>query len=189
MMPGFVGGGSAATAIVISAEQIATLRRLVAIGAMSTATVSAAFGTSLAIGLDLPQAVTDLVGEGPEAGAMHVTGKTGAGMARQPRHHVMPQEEREWFEERGMTGDLDIDQFTIDVDQAAHQAIHGGGNWRLGRRWPGEWNTRIMTELRNAEAVMGRVLRPNEILDVVARQMRLYKIPFDFVPYRSPFPF
>ena len=190
MMPAFAGGGSASmAAIAISAEQVTTLRRLVAIGAISTATVSAAFGTSLAVGLDVPAALTDLIGEGPEAGSIHVTGKTGAGMARQPRHHVMPQEERPWFEDRGMKGDLDIDQFTVDIDEGTHRAIHGGGNWRLGRTWPGEWNTMIMRELEAAEAAAGRMLRPNEILDVVARQMRLYKIPFNFVPYRLPFPF
>jgi hypothetical protein len=185
MMPAFVGGGSSAlTTIVISAEQIAALRRLVAIGAISLAGVSAALGTSFAVNLDVPPAVIDLIGEGPTAGAMQVGGTRFAGLARGPRHHVMPQEERRWFEERGMTGDLDIDEFTVDMEEAEHQAIHGGGNWRLGRTWSGEWNRHIMGVLRQQEAQLGRHLNPSEILNIVGREMRVYGIPMDFVPFR-----
>lgn len=187
MMPAFVGGGSAAVSVItITAEQIAALRQLIAIGALSTAVVSATLGTSLAVGVELPPALGDLIGEGPEATAMHETGKAGAGMGRSPRHHVMPQEERAWFEDHGMKGDLDIDQFTVEMDTAEHQAIHGGGDWRLGRTWAGEWNRQIMTVLRDAERIAGRKLAPKEILDVVAREMRRYGIPMDFVPYRGP---
>jgi hypothetical protein len=187
MMPALVGGGTgAASVVVVSAEQVEAVRRLIAIGAISTATVSAALGTSLAVGVDLPPELTDLIGEGPTADSMHATGRSGAGMARPPRHHVMPKEERKWFEDRGMTGDLDIDQFTVEMDEAEHQALHGGGNWRLGRTWPGEWNQRIMTVLRRAESTLGRRLRPDEILDRVAEEMRANDIPMDFVPYRSP---
>jgi hypothetical protein len=38
----------------------------------------------------------------------------GAGMNEPPRHHVLPKEFREWFEKRGFTGELDIDQFCVE---------------------------------------------------------------------------
>jgi len=28
---------------------------------------------------------------------------------------------------------MDIDNFCVRLEQAQHEAIHGGGNWRLGR--------------------------------------------------------
>ncbi len=79
---------------------------------------------------------------------MRVTGRAGAGMAEPPQHHVLPREFREWFEKRGFTGEMSIDQFCVRMEQARHEAIHGGGNWRLGRIWPGEWNRMIMKALR-----------------------------------------
>ena len=92
----------------------------------------------------------------------------------------MPQEFREWFEKRGFTGEMDIDQFCVELEQAHHQAIHGGGNWRLGRTWPGEWNQMIMKALHEAETKAGRMLTRNEILNIVAERMRDYDIPMNF---------
>ncbi|MCP3165288.1 hypothetical protein [Myxococcus qinghaiensis] len=34
---------------------------------------------------------------------------------------------REWFEARGFKGDMDIDQFCVRLEQAHHEATHGGG--------------------------------------------------------------
>src|SRR6185312_9313986 len=99
--------------------------------------------------------------------AMRETGKAGAGMARPPRHHVLPDELREWFEKRGFKGAMDIDHFCVELEQADHQAIHGGGNWRLGRTWPGEWNRMIMDALQKAESEAGRMLTRTEILNIV----------------------
>ncbi len=107
-------------------------------------------------------------------------------MAEPPEHHVLPREQREWFEKRGFTGEMSIDQFCVKLEQANHQAIHGGGNWRLGRMWPGEWNRMIMSELRDAETVAGRMLTRNEILKFVAKYMRDYRIPMNFSPWRGP---
>src|SRR6185503_17661211 len=107
---------------------------------------------------ELPQGVREALGDGPEVGAMHETGKAGAGMAEPPRHHVLPDEFREFFAKRGFTGAMDIDQFCIKLELAEHQALHGGGNWRLGRTWPNEWNQMIMRTLRDAEASAGRML-------------------------------
>jgi len=116
---------------------------------------------------------------------MRETGRAGAGMAEPPRHHVMPKEFREWFENRGFTGEMDIDQFCVELQQAHHQAIHGGGDWKLGRRWPGEWNWMIMDRLSKAESEAGRMLTRNEVLRIVARNMRDYKIPMNFVSGRG----
>ena len=111
---------------------------------------------------------------------MHETGKTGAGMAERPQHHVQPDQFRAWFEKRGFTRAMSIDQFCVELEMAKHQAIHGGGNWRLGRTWPGEWNQMIMEVLRKAEAKTGEMLTRNEILKIVAQRMRLYDIPMNF---------
>ena len=110
-----------------------------------------------------------------------VTGKTGAGRAEPPRHHVMPKEFREWFEKRGFTGKMRIDWFCVTLQQAHHQAIHGGGNWKLGRTWPGEWNRMTMEALFGAEAKAGRMLTRNTILEIVAKQMKRYRISMNFI--------
>ncbi|KFA91599.1 hypothetical protein Q664_20950, partial [Archangium violaceum Cb vi76] len=134
---------------------------------------------------DLPRGVRDALGDAPEVRAMRVTGKTGAGMAEPPRHHVMPKEFREWFETRGFTGKMSIERFCVALQQATHQALHGGGNWKLGRRWPGEWNRMLMKALYEAEAEAGRILTRNEILNIVAENMGDYKIPMNFVRCRG----
>jgi hypothetical protein len=168
------------------------MRRLVQAGVLSAATVSAAVrihagGMMMAqANQDLPQGVREALGDGPEVGAMRETGKAGAGMAAPPRHHILPQEHREWFEKRGFTGDMDIDQFCVEMEQASHEAIHGGGDWRLGRTWPGEWNRMLMSALREAESRTGDMLTRNEILNIVAERMRRYEIPMKFVPARGP---
>jgi hypothetical protein len=106
-------------------------------------------------------------------------------MAERPRHHVLPEEFRAWFEKRGFTGAMDINKFCVELEMTKHQAIHGGGNWRLGRTWPGEWNQMIMRTLRDAETSSGRMLTRNEILDIVAERMKEYRIPMNFVSGRG----
>ena len=116
---------------------------------------------------------------------MRVTGKTGAGMAERPQHHVLPDEHRSWFEKRGFTGEMNIDQFCVELEVAHHQALHGGGNWRIGRTWTGEWNRMIIRELQDAETAAGRMLTRNEILNFVAEYMKDYGIPMRFTPWRG----
>lgn len=78
-------------------------------------------------------------------------------LRRNPRHHVFPQEHRAWFETRG----VDIDRYTLQLDEATHQALHyGGGRGKGG----GYWNRKIMERLRNREADLGRLLSPREVL-------------------------
>ena len=61
---------------------------------------------------------------------------------------------------------------------------HGGGNWRLGRLWPNEWNQMIMEALLKAEREAGRTLTRNAILKIVARYMKAYDMPMNFTPGR-----
>ncbi|NNB90699.1 DUF2380 domain-containing protein, partial [Corallococcus exiguus] len=109
----------------------------------------------------------------------------GAGMSDAPKHHVLPQEHREWFEQRGFKGDMDIDPFCVRLEQAHHEAIHGGGNWKLGRTWPGEWNRLIMEALREAENLAARRLTRSQVLNIVAENMKEYRVPMNFVTGRS----
>ncbi|NVJ15391.1 DUF2380 domain-containing protein [Myxococcus sp. AM010] len=188
MSPGGVMVGSR---IVVSAEWVEMMRRLVQAGVLSVPAVSAAIrihGGQVLMAQahqDLPKGVRDALGDSPEVRGMRVTGRAGAGMSEAPKHHVLPKEHREWFEARGFKGDTDIDQFCVRLERAHHEAIHGGGNWKLGRIWPGEWNRMIMRVLSKAESETGRVLTRNEILKIVARNMRTHKLPMNFVPGRS----
>ncbi|RJS27927.1 DUF2380 domain-containing protein [Corallococcus sp. H22C18031201] len=177
--------------IVVSAEWVEMIRRLVQAGVISIPAVSAAVRihagqVMMAQGNgELPQGVRDALGDSPEVRGMRVTDKAGAGMSEAPKHHVLPNEHREWFEQRGFKGAMDIDQFCVRLEQAHHEAIHGGGNWKLGRMWPEEWNRMVMRTLRDAELAVGRMLTRNETLDIVAERMRRYDIPMNFVPGTS----
>ncbi|MET0406262.1 MAG: DUF2380 domain-containing protein, partial [Cystobacter sp.] len=157
------------TRIVVSAEWMERVRQLVRAGVLSLPVVSAVVRIQAGHVLwaqahgELPRGVREALGDGPEVKAMHETGKTGAGMAEPPRHHVMPKEFREWFEKRGFTRELGIDEFCVKLEQAHHEAIHGGGNWKLGRIWPREWNRMIMKALYEAETRAGRMLTRNEM--------------------------
>jgi hypothetical protein len=167
----------------LSARGVLTLERgVVTVGQAGTVALpvagAAAGPVLMARGpWDLPPGTRAALGDGPEVGAMHQTGRAGAGMGERPQHHVLPQEHREWFEQRGFTGDMDIDRFCVELEEAHHQAIHGGGNWRLGRTWPEEWNRMIMTTLRRAETRARRRLTRNEILTIVTDTMGRYEIP------------
>jgi hypothetical protein len=179
------------TRIVVSAEWVEMMRRLVQAGVISVPVAGAAVRIHAGQVLmsqsnqDLPRGVRDALGDGPEVRGMHQTGRTGAGMAEPPQHHVLPREFREWFEKRGFTGDMSIDQFCVKMERASHEAIHGGGDWGLGRKWPGEWNQMIMEALQKAETRAGRILKPSEILKVVAGYMKEYNIPMNFTPWRG----
>lgn len=124
-----------------------------------------------------------ILGEGPEVASIQDADRRRAGMAAKPKHHVFPQERRTWFEERGFTGKRDIDNFTLELDEAGHQAIHGGGDYRLGRTWANEWNARVWRELQAAETQAGRRLRYREIRAIIVRLMDEYGIKKKFVKY------
>jgi hypothetical protein len=185
------GGVMAGSQLVVSAEWVEMIRRLVKAGVLSIPAVSAAVrihGGQVMMAQangDLPEGLRNALGDSPEVRGMKVTDRAGAGMSEHPKHHVMPKEHRAWFEERGFKGDMDIDKFCVRLKRAHHEAIHGGGNWRLGRTWPGEWNRMIMDALRKAETRAGRLLTRDEILTLVAKRMRDYRIPMDFTSWRG----
>ncbi|WXH29466.1 hypothetical protein WA016_03425 [Myxococcus stipitatus] len=185
------GGVMVGSRIVVSAEWVEMMRRLVQAGVISLPAVSAAVrihGGQVLMAQahqDLPEGVREALGDSPEVRGMRVTGRAGAGMSDAPKHHVLPKEHREWFEQRGFKGDMDIDQFCVRLEQSQHEAIHGGGNWKLGRMWPGEWNRMIMKVLRDAEAETGRVLTRSEIMKLVAGYLKEYDIPMRFTMGRS----
>lgn len=184
------GGVMMGSQIIVTADWMEMMRRLVQAGVLSMSAASAAVRIQAGQVMmaqanpELPPGVRDALGDGPEVRAMHETGKTGAGMAERPRHHVLPEEYREWFEKRGFKGAMSIDQFCVELEVAKHQALHGGGSWRLGRTWPGEWNQMIMEALQKAEARAGRLLTHSEILTLVAKRMKDYQIPMNFAPGR-----
>ncbi len=177
--------------VVVSVEWVERMRQLVQAGVISIYAASAAVRIHAGQAMmaqghrDLPRGVREALGDGPEVRGMHETGRAGAGMAEPPQHHVLSREHRAWFEKRGFKGEMSIDQFCVDLELAHHQAIHGGGNWRLGRTWPGEWNQMIVKELQKAETRVGRMLTRSEILKIVAREMRRYDLPMNFTPWRG----
>jgi hypothetical protein len=89
---------------------------------------------------------------------VHVTNKVGAGAARPPRHHIFVQEQREWFESRG----IDIDKYTIALDQGTHSAVHTMG-------WNKQWSKFIARE-----AKLGRQYTKREILAFGAQMRRQF---------------
>ncbi|WP_233587800.1 DUF2380 domain-containing protein [Corallococcus sp. CA049B] len=177
--------------LVVSAEWVEMMRRLVQAGVISVPAVGAAVliqggqVTMAQAHQDLPKGVREALGDSPEVRGMQVTGRAGAGMSGAPKHHVLPQEHREWFVQRGFRGDMDIDQFCVRLEKAHHEAIHGGGNWKLGRTWPGEWNRMIMEALREAESLAARRLTRSQVLNIVAENMKEYRVPMNFVTGRS----
>jgi hypothetical protein len=80
---------------------------------------------------------------------------------------------------------IDIDDFAIEMDEAFHQAIHGGGNWRLAARigWTRSWNRNMLTALKDATRRAQGRLTPDEIIKVGREQMEAYGITGKFVRY------
>jgi hypothetical protein len=183
------GGVMAGSQLVVSAEWVEMIRRLVQAGVISLPAISAAVRihggqVMMAQGNgDLPEGLRNVLGDSPEVRGMRVTDRAGAGMSEAPKHHVLPQEHRTWFEQRGFKGDMDIDRFCIRLERAHHEAIHGGGDWRLGRTWPGEWNRMIMEVLQRAELRAGRMLTRDAVLKLVAIEMKRYGVPMNFAPW------
>jgi hypothetical protein len=103
------------------------------------------------------------VQESVENSELHLT-KIG----RPPRHHVFPQEHRQWFADRG----IDIDKYTIELDQGVHTAIHSRG-----------WSEKLMERLTNKEKELGRKLNVREIWDIMDSLRREFKLPDDFIHY------
>lgn len=51
------------------------------------------------------------------------------------KHHVLPQQFRKWFAQRGISN---IDDYAVQIGQSTHlKGVHGKG---LGAQLPGDWN-------------------------------------------------
>ncbi len=119
--------------------------------------------------------------EALENGEISETTAQRMGIERHPRHHGFPQEHRPFFEDRG----IEIDNYTFELPGAEHQAIHGGGDWNLGREaWDDEWNQQIMDRIDIAEGIEGRQLTPNELLEILDDQLDWAKIPDNPIPFK-----
>ena len=133
------------------------------------------------------------MGEGPQSSSISEGSKARIGAAARPKHHVLPQEHRKWFERRGFKGDYDIDKFTLELPHDVHAAIHGGADWKLARKaWDREWNKAIMARLRAAQRRKGKsLLTREEVLKEAKAMIKQYPAVLEelkrsgFVPYRG----
>ncbi len=91
-------------------------------------------------------------------------------IARPPRHHVFPQEMRDWFVERG----FDIDKYTLELEEGVHQALH-----RM------DWNVKIKELLEKAEKTKGSKLTPEEILEIGEEMKRKMQLDGPYLPYND----
>ena len=117
------------------------------------------------------------MGDGPDAAALNLWIER-----RMPQHHLFPQAKRSWFVRRG----VDIDDYAVDLDRAIHEAVHGGGDWRLAKAvWTGEWNTQMMARLRAAESVLpaGQRLKRSQIEQIGRDMMEDYGIAQSWARY------
>jgi hypothetical protein len=155
-----IGGGSAGGLFVESGEAFAT-RMLADAFAPKKLTLGGMWrNPRLSEAGSVINPFAELFGEGPEVDAIHLTTPYRGGFARPPRHHIFPQAEQEWFAARG----VNIDDYTVQLAEALHQALHGGGNWKLGQLSADEWNAHLMGFLRSAESAKGSRLNATEIL-------------------------
>lgn len=103
-------------------------------------------------------------------------------ITRSPRHHVLPQEELAFFQERGFPGRT-TDNFTIELNKLDHEIVHGGNQHLARRHWTEhDWNPKLMTRLWKAEAKLQRVKGPgakltrDEILLIVDQMRKRFGI-------------
>lgn len=102
---------------------------------------------------------------------MRVGNAQQAGVGRTPRHHVLPQEFRDWFKARG----VDVDQYCVELQQGDHSAIHTM-----------DYNKALMGAMQRQEKVVKHKLKPAEILEVARGVMAQFKIDsLPFVPFQG----
>lgn len=117
----------------------------------------------------------------PEVGAVNEAHAERMGFpSGAPEHHVFPRQYRAWFEERGFTGEYDIDNYVVTLDKAHHDAIHAGPKDPM---W--EWNSKVMDHLKQTERELGRRLTREEVLETVEQLMGRYGIPKEYRRWRG----
>jgi hypothetical protein len=119
------------------------------------------------------------VDEALESGAINPATPYRAGATRPPRHHIFPRQHADWFKARG----VDVDRYTLPLDEGMHQALHYGGGPAKGG---GFWNAEIRSRLMNREASLGRQLTKREILQIGAQMRRQYVPGIKAVPHNAP---
>jgi hypothetical protein len=63
-------------------------------------------------------------------------GACGGGMEFGPEdHHVFPQQFRDWFQQHG----IDIEEYTVALEQAVHRLKPGGIHTKAGGNWNAAW--------------------------------------------------
>lgn len=91
------------------------------------------------------------------------------------RHHVLPQQFRKWFAQRGISN---IDDYAIQISQSTHlKGVHGKG---LGAQLPGEWNKQWIDFIKaNPNA------SPSEIFHHAEGLLKRYGLEhLQYVPYK-----
>jgi hypothetical protein len=108
---------------------------------------------------------------------MGVLDKNRLEITGRPRHHLLSQEEKAFFEERGLAG-REIDKYCVEVDRLEHQLLHGGGSQTLARKhWPEhEWTTALVEHIRQREYHLGRMSTRDEVLRAVDELRERFEI-------------
>jgi hypothetical protein len=114
-------------------------------------------------------------------------------IAPNPRHHLLPQENLEFFQSHGFPG-RDIDDFAVDMTKLDHEMLHGGNQALARRFWPErEWSTELMKRIRAEETELQRRTGPSakisraailEIMEEMRAEFRIADLPL--VNYNAP---
>ena len=125
------------TQMVVSAEWVEMMRRLVQAGVVSASrrrrrrADSCRPGDAVAVATrTCRRACAMRWARDPRCAACDRQAKRGLAWPSRRGTTSYRREYREWFEQRGFTGDMSIDQFCVKMEQASHEAIHGGGDWQ-----------------------------------------------------------
>ena len=114
------------------------------------------------------------------------------GITRNPRHHLLPQEDIDFFQRNGFPG-RDIDQYCIEVTSTEHELLHGGNQTLARKHWQEhEWSTVLMTDLEGLEAAVkakggsdARLSRSDVLRTVERLRVRFDIQDNEIIPYRG----
>lgn len=120
----------------------------------------------------------------PELAGEHgisVLGANRLGITRNPRHHLLPQEEVAFFQENGFPGRA-IDDYCVELSTAEHEVLHGGNQTLARLHWKQrEWSTALMKELRSELSLLQVKEGPRARLssDEVLRTVEKLRVEFE----------
>lgn len=91
------------------------------------------------------------------------------------KHHVLPQQFRKWFAQRGISN---IDDYAVQIGQRTHlKGVHGKG---LGAKLPGGWNTQWSDFIKSNPKAS-----PSEIFNHAEGLLKRYGLEYlRYVPYK-----